>query len=83
MYIKLCDRCGRKTDNKPAFLIPATKGANNGTLQVNGEWFGEPVTLCNNCLIDFEDFRLNHENFNRCLTEEDNFEGKKRCQIKF
>ena len=79
MYIKLCDRCGRKTDNKPAFLIPDK----SGSLQVNGEWFGEPVILCNNCLIDFEDFRVNHENFNRCLTEENNFEGKKRCQIKF
>ncbi len=76
MYIKLCDRCGRKTDNKPAFLLLATKGANNGIVQVGGEWFGESVTLCNNCLIDFEDFRLNHENFNKYLTEEDNFENK-------
>ncbi len=81
MYIKLCDRCGRKTNNKPAFLIP-TK-TNNGSLQINGEWFGEPVILCNNCLIDFEDFLYDHESFNKHLTEEDNFEGKERCQIKF
>ena len=79
MYIKLCDRCGRKIDNKPAFLLLAENG---GNYQVNGQW-GEPVILCNNCLIDFEDFRYNHESFNKQFIEENNFKGKERCQIRF
>ena len=79
MEIIVCDRCGRKTKNGPAFL-PREQ---NGLYHVESCYFGKPVILCNNCLIDFEDFRLNHESFNKCLTEEDNFEGKERCQIKF
>ena len=62
MYIQLCDRCGRKTNNKAAFATPADR--ENGTLMINGVWFGETVVLCNNCLRDFEDFRYNHERFN-------------------
>ncbi len=83
MYIKLCDRCGRKTDNQPAFLVPVAKESNNATTQVNGQWFGKPITLCNNCISDFENFRLTHERFNGRLVEEDNFEGKEKYQIKF
>lgn len=80
MYIQLCDRCGRKTKNGPAFLLPTDPG--QGSLQVNGVWFGrDTVTLCNNCLIDFEDFRVKHESFNKQFVEEGNFEGKERCQI--
>lgn len=79
MEIIVCDRCGRKTKNGPAF-IPQDKA---GNYRIENYYFGKPVILCNNCLIDFEDFRLNHESFNRYLTEEDNFEGKERCQIKF
>ena len=78
MYIKFCDRCGRKTDNKPAFLLPTKNG---GSYQVNGQWFGEPIILCNNCLIDFEDFRVKHESFNKQFIEEDNFKEKERCRI--
>ena len=80
MYVQLCDRCGRKTNNKPAFLLPTKKGV--GSLQVNGAWFDhDVVTLCNNCLIDFEDFRVNHESFNTQFIKEENFEEKERCQI--
>lgn len=79
MYIKVCDRCGRKTNNKTTFFLLS----DSGSIQIYEGQFGEPITLCNNCLIDFEDFRYNHERFNKQLTEEDNFEGKERCQIKF
>lgn len=64
MYIKLCDRCGRVTNNGPAFLLPTDK--EHGTYQYNGTWFGDKgVVLCNNCLDDFEKFRTEHEIFNR------------------
>ena len=57
--------------------------SNSGSTQIYEGQFGEPITLCNNCLIDFEDFRYNHQSFNKQLTTEDDFEGKERCQIKF
>lgn len=63
MYIKLCDRCGRVTENGPAFLLPSDR--EHGSYQVNGTWFGDKaVCLCNNCLDDFEKFRTEHEVFN-------------------
>ena len=66
MYIKLCDRCGRVTENGPAFLLPTDK--EHGTYQYDGIWFGDKaVCLCNNCLHDFEKFRTNHEIFNQPL----------------
>lgn len=65
MYIKLCDRCGRVTSNKVAFLLPNQDQSNNGFYQWGGVWFGEQgVCLCNNCLDDFEKFRTEHERFN-------------------
>ena len=79
MYIKVCDRCGRKTNNKTTFFLLV----DDGSMQIYEGQRGESITLCNNCLIDFEDFRYNHESFNKQLTEEDNFEGKERCQIRF
>ena len=64
MYIKLCDRCGRVTKNKSAFLLPVSH--EHGRYQINGVWFGdEDITLCNNCLDDFAKFRYEHENFNK------------------
>ena len=63
MYIKLCDRCGRVTKNKVAFLLPSS--SSNGSLQVGGTWFGDnAVCLCNNCLDDFKKFRIEHEQYN-------------------
>ena len=41
MYIKICDRCGKQTNNKPAFLIPVDR--ENGSLNIGGVWFGEDV----------------------------------------
>jgi len=79
MYIKLCDRCGRKTNNKTTFFFLT----DSGSTQIYEGQFSEPITLCNNCLIDFEDFRYNHQSFNKQLTTEDDFEEKERCQIKF
>ena len=79
MYIQICDRCGRKTNNTPAFLLPVTK--EKGSYQVNRAWL-EPVVLCNNCLHEFNDFlRFVHERFNTSYIEEDNFEEKEKCQI--
>ena len=60
-YIKLCDRCGRQTKNKPAFLEPVS--ADKGTLNIGGEWFGEEVCLCDECFQDFCDFRWKHKKF--------------------
>lgn len=79
MYIKLCDRCGRKTNNKTTFFFLT----DSGSTKIYEGQFGEPIILCNNCLIDFENFLYDHESFNKHLTGEDNFEGKERCQIKF
>ena len=65
MYIKLCDRCGRVTKNKVAFLLPSKDLSGVGAYQYNGVWFDDNgVTLCNNCLDDFEKFRTEHEVFN-------------------
>ena len=61
MYIKLCDRCGKQTNNGPAFLLPTT--VKNGAYQIGGVWFGEDIVLCDDCLKEFEDFRYNHKSF--------------------
>ena len=61
MYIKICDRCGRQTKNKPAFLTPVSR--ENGSLSIEGEWFGDAVTLCDDCLKEFDDFRWKHKHF--------------------
>ena len=58
MYIKVCDRCGRITKNGPAFLIPTDR--EHGNYQVDGAWFGEPIVLCNNCLMEFNEFRYRY-----------------------
>lgn len=70
MYIKLCDRCGRKTKNKPAFLIPVSKS--EGSYCVDNQWFGESVCLCNECLADFDNFRYNHKSYKINFIEETN-----------
>ena len=61
MYIQLCDRCHKKTDNGPAFLTPSFNG--DGNYQIQGVWFGDPVVLCDNCLEDFENFKHIHKYF--------------------
>lgn len=68
MYIKLCDRCGRQTTNTPSFLVPVTNV--EGTLQVDGAWFGKPICLCNDCIEDFDNFRYNHTKYKINFTEE-------------
>ena len=70
MYIKFCDRCGRKTNNGLAFLIPTTR--EKGTYSVDNTWFGEGICLCNNCLNEFDKWRVNHDRFNKNFVEEDN-----------
>jgi len=69
MYVKLCDRCGRKTKNKPTFFLASEK--DNSGYQINGVWVGNPVILCNNCFVEFDKFRVERERFNALLTEED------------
>lgn len=70
MYVQLCDRCGRKTKNGPAFLLPE-KSSLTGSYQINGTWFdSKTICLCNNCLEDFETFRTVHERFNTFFEEE-------------
>ena len=65
MYIKLCDRCGRVTKNKIAFLLPE-EDQTTGSYQFNGTWFCDRgITLCNNCLEEFEKFRTEHNHFNQ------------------
>lgn len=59
MYIKLCDRCGRQTNNKPSFLLPTT--IEKGTHCVENQWFGTPVCLCDECINEFNNFRNNHK----------------------
>lgn len=68
MYIKLCDRCGKQTTNKPSFLVPVTSV--EGSLQVDGAWFGESVCLCDDCVEDFNNFRYNHKKYKINFTEE-------------
>ena len=75
MYIKVCDRCGRVTNNRTAFLIPTTK--DNGSYQIDSVWFGDPVVLCNFCLKEFRNFRYTHESFNHNLATDNNFKGEK------
>ena len=59
MYIKICDRCGQQTTNKPSFLLPTIE--EKGSYRVDNQWFGEPICLCDECINDFEDFRINHK----------------------
>ena len=59
MYIKICDRCGRQTVNKPSFLLPTIE--EKGSYRVDNQWFGEPVCLCDECINDFNDFRFSHK----------------------
>ena len=61
MYIQLCDRCGKQTDNGPAFLVPTT--VKDGRYQIGGVWFGDGVVLCDDCIEDFENFMINHKHF--------------------
>ena len=68
MLVQFCDRCGRTTDNKTAFLIPCSKEV--GSYQVNGTWFGDPVVLCNHCIKEFDFFRYNHKAYNRDLVND-------------
>ena len=65
MVKNFCDRCGRITKNSPTCLLSCSP--EHGIFQCNGVWYGEPITLCNYCLKDFEDFRVNHETFNKEL----------------
>lgn len=67
MWIQFCDRCGKKTDNKAAFLLPTTD-ENNYSYSCNGTKFGHnTVTLCDECLEDFSKFRYEHPRYNRDL----------------
>ena len=59
MYIKICDRCGQQTTNKPAFLLPTIE--EKSSYHVDNQWFGEPVCLCDECINDFNDFRFSHK----------------------
>ena len=59
MYIKICDRCGRQTLNKPSFLLPTIE--EKGSYRVDNQWFGKPVCLCDDCINDFDNFRFNHK----------------------
>lgn len=61
MYIKVCDRCGKQTNNKPAFLEPVPR--DKGSLCIDNEWFGEPVCLCDGCMEDFDNFRWKHKRY--------------------
>lgn len=70
MYIKICDRCGQQTNNLPAFLLPTTK--DRSSYCVDKQWFGDPITLCDDCLTEFENFRYNHKKFKIQLVEETN-----------
>ena len=70
MYKKFCDRCGRVTKNKYAFLLPVEK--DKGSYVVDGVVFGNNgVDLCNNCLREFDNFRIEHLKYNTILDEED------------
>lgn len=69
MYVKFCDRCGRKTNNGLAFLIPTTE--QKGHYRVDNTWFGEEICLCNNCLNEFDKWRVDHDRFNKNFVEED------------
>ena len=71
MYKQFCDRCGRLTNNKYAFLLPEKNGT-TGSYNLNGTWFGNcGIVLCNNCIKDFDNFRYNHNNYNTVFDEEE------------
>ena len=71
MYKQFCDRCGRLTKNKYAFLLPETNEV-MGSYTLNGTWFGSNgIVLCNNCIKDFDNFRYNHEHYNTVFDEEE------------
>lgn len=70
MYIKICDRCGKQTKNKPAFLTSVPK--EKGSLNIEGEWFGDTTTLCDECLKEFNDFRWKHKRYRIEFVEEKN-----------
>lgn len=72
MYIKICDICGRRTKNGPAFLVPTDR--QHGSYQVDGAWFGEPIVLCNNCLMDFDEFRCTSSGHNHFMEAEESIE---------
>ena len=68
MTRNFCDRCGRETKNKAAFLAPCDRDFS--AIQVSGVWFGDPVVLCNPCKKDFDKFRYNHDSFNKNLEKD-------------
>lgn len=70
MYIKLCDRCGKQTTNKAAFLVPVPE--DKGSYRVDNQWFGEPICLCDECVKDFDNFRYNHKKYKINFIEEIN-----------
>ena len=70
MYVKLCDRCGKLTKNKPAFLVPVSK--EKGTYSIDNQWFGEPVCLCDECMEEFISFRYDHKKYKINFVEETN-----------
>lgn len=64
MLIKFCDRCGKVTKNRIAFLLPVPSGA--GNYQCDGVWFGsEGMVLCNDCLKEFESFKIASHQYNQ------------------
>ena len=69
MWVQFCDRCGKKTTNKAAFLLPIENQAtSNYSYLCNSTKFGgDTVTLCNDCLEDFKKFRYEHSRYNRDL----------------
>lgn len=71
MEIILCDRCGRTTKNSFAFfLVKHVKQEGLITFNSDIELEDKGIILCNNCLKDFDDFRYNHERFNKNLARE-------------
>lgn len=74
MQITLCDRCGKVTKNSYAFLLPIKNQASASySYSINGTKFNEDtVILCNDCLKDFEDFRIHHLSYNKNLDKEGN-----------
>lgn len=64
MWVQFCDRCGKRTNNRAAFLLPITD-ENDYEYSCNGTKFGSnTVTLCDECLDEFKKFRYNHEKYN-------------------
>ena len=72
MRIQLCDRCGRVTKNQASFLRTCDDDDSvSREIMVGGSWFGKPITLCNNCLKDFEKFFISPRMYNLELVKED------------